>query len=142
MSRIGFGHGPWHYGFVQVNSGAAAKYQVSSSSYSAPDDTAVTITAQLTDAVGNPVHTAGLVVTWTKSDPGGSFATGTSTTNALGVATVQFTVSGTPGVSCTVTATDTNAMTGTSSAIVTTPRGNYFGDGYFGNGYFGPVYDG
>ena len=42
----------------------------------------MTITAQLADANGNPVSTAGMVVAWSKTGTGGSFSSPTSTTIA------------------------------------------------------------
>ncbi len=98
--------------------GAATKYLVTSSGYGPIAGTAVTIGAQLTDTYGNPVSTSGLVVTWSKSGSGGSFATGTSTTNAAGLATVSFTTGTTAGTTYTVTATDTSSRTGTSGPII------------------------
>ena len=120
--------------------GAAAKYVVTSSNYTPTAGSGVTITAQLTDANNHSVKTAGLVVTWSKSDPGGSFGSPTSTTDANGVATVTFTTSATPSTSTTVTATDTNAMTGTSGTITTQGTGGaapaYFAQEFFAADYF------
>ena len=102
-----------------ATTGTATKYLVSSSSYSPIAGGAVTISAQLADTYGNPVSSSGLVVTWSKSGSGGSFATGTSTTNAAGLASVSFTTGTTAGTAYTVTGTDTSSRTGTSSAITT-----------------------
>ena len=98
---------------------AATKYVVTSSSYSPVAGATVTISAQLTDANGNPVSTAGHVVTWTKSDTHGSFATPTSTTDANGIATVVFTTHTVAGTVTTVTGTDAGSLTGISSSITT-----------------------
>ena len=105
-------------GVFTVNAGAATKYLITSSSYSPAAGTDVTITAQLADVNGNPVSTAGNVVTWTKSDANGSFATATSTTVAGGVATVLFTTHTVAGTATTVTGT-TGSLTGTSANITT-----------------------
>ena len=71
--------------------GTATRYVVTSSSYTPAAGTSVTISAQLADQYGNAVKTSGIVVTWSKTGAGGSFATGTSTTNTNGIATVLFT---------------------------------------------------
>ena len=97
----------------------ATRYLVTSSSYTPLPGTAVTITAQLADAAGTAVPTAGVVVTWSKTGTGGTFATATSTTNASGIATVVFTVSTTNGTIHTVTATSPGGITGTSTNITT-----------------------
>ncbi|MGI8925255.1 MAG: hypothetical protein ACR2HN_01250, partial [Tepidiformaceae bacterium] len=78
---------------LTTTAGAATKYLVTSSSYSPTAGGNVTITAQLADANNDPVATSGLVVTWTKSDAGGTFSATTSTTNVSGIATVTFTTS-------------------------------------------------
>ena len=80
----------------------------------------MTISAQLADASGNAVSTAGKVVTWTKPSAGGSFAAATSTTNANGLATMVLTTAATPGVVTTVTASDVEGHVGTSPSITTT----------------------
>jgi len=92
--------------------GTATKYVVTSSGYGPIAGTAVTISAQLTDTYGNPVSTSGLVVTWSKSGSGGSFATAPARPIAAGLATVSFTTGTTAGVAYTVTATDTSSRTG------------------------------
>jgi hypothetical protein len=97
--------------------GTAAKYIVTSSGYGPIAASGVTMSAQLTDMYGNPVSTPGLVVTWSKTGTGGSFAAGTSTTNAAGLATVSFTTGSVAGTTYAITATDTSARTGTSSPI-------------------------
>lgn len=62
------------------------------------------------------MFTAGRVITWSKTGTGGSFGSGTSTTDGSGSATVSFTV-GAAGVTHTVTATDAAGKTGTSPPI-------------------------
>ena len=96
----------------------ASKFLVTSSTYSPVPGSAVTITAQLADSLGNAVPAAGIVVTWSSTN-GGSFSTATSTTNASGIATVTFTVSSTTGTIHTVTATG-GGFTGTSTNITVT----------------------
>jgi adhesin/invasin len=98
--------------------GVAAKYVVTSSAYTRPAGSTVTITAQLTDANGNAVASAGRTVTWSRTN-GGSFSAATSTTNVGGVASVQFTVSTAAGASHAVTAND-GSVSGTAPAIITT----------------------
>src|SRR3989475_814288 len=100
------------------NPGAASKYIVTSSNSSPVAGTAVTITAQLADSGGNPVHTSGKVINWNSTN-GGSFSPSTSTTNANGVATTSFTASTMAGTVHTVTATDNTSVTGTSGSITT-----------------------
>lgn len=97
----------------------ATKYIVSSSSSSPAAGTNVTITAQLADVNNNAVPTSGNIVTWSKSDANGSFATATSTTNGSGVATVVFTTHTVSGTATTVTGTDASSLTGTSGTITT-----------------------
>lgn len=99
--------------------GPAAGYIVTASSYGPSPGAVVTITAQLVDANNHSVKTAGLVVTWSKSDPGGSFGAATSTTDANGIATVTFTTSATAETAATVTGTDGSSRTGTSATITT-----------------------
>ena len=105
---------------VPFIAGAATKYIVTSSSSSPAAGSNVTITAQLSDANNNPVRTASNIVTWSKSDVNGTFATATSTTNGSGIASVVFTTHTVAGTSTTVTGTDAGTLTGTSSAITTT----------------------
>ena len=109
-------------GNIATTTGPAVKYKVSSSSSTAQPGSSVMITAQLVDANNNPVGTPGLAVTWT-STSGGTFAAPTSQTNASGVATINFTVSATVATVHTVTATDTNGITGTSANIKVTAQG-------------------
>jgi hypothetical protein len=106
-------------GTLTIGAGSAAKYLVTSSDSNPVAGTAVTITAQLADANGNAVSTAGKTVTWSKTGAGGSFASATSTTNASGVATVSFTTGTSIGTVYTVTATDNMNLTGTSGNITT-----------------------
>jgi alpha-tubulin suppressor-like RCC1 family protein len=101
--------------------GAAAQYLVTSSDNAPPAGSDVTITAQLADANGNPVSTAGLTVTWASTN-GGSFADPTSTTDANGEVTVVFTTNTAAGTDHTVTATDDSSptpLTGTSAVFTT-----------------------
>ncbi len=99
-----------------VTAGAPANYTVSLSSTAPVAGAAVTVTAQVVDANGNNVATAGRVVTWSTTGAGGSFATPTSTTDASGQVSVQYTTPKTVG-SGTVTARDASTLTGTSAAI-------------------------
>ena len=103
--------------------GAPTKYIVTSSDYAPKAGTIVTITAQLADVSGIAVGIAGKTVTWSKSDlVNGSFSAPTSTTDASGTVTVNFTVHTVSGTATTVTATDNTtptALTGTSTSITT-----------------------
>ena len=89
---------------ITTVAGAANKYVVTSSSYSPTAGSPVTITAQVADVNGNPVALAGEDVTWSKSNPNGSFASATSRTNSDGIATVVFTTHNVAGTATTVTA--------------------------------------
>ncbi len=100
-----------------ITPGAAAQYLVTSSDNAPPAGSDVTITAQLADANGNPVSTAGLTVTWASTN-GGSFADPTSTTDANGEATIVFTTNAAAGTDHTVTGDD-GARTGTSGVFTT-----------------------
>ena len=106
-------------GNITTTAGAATKYLVTPSTTTPIAGSTVTITAQLADANGNAVSTSGKVVTWTKSDASGSFATATSNTNGSGIATVIFTTGVTVGTVYTVTGTDAGSLTGTSVNITT-----------------------
>jgi hypothetical protein len=96
--------------------GAAAGYVVTSSSYSPVLSNGVTITAQLVDANNNNVS-AVKTVTWSKFGTGGSFSSGTSTTNASGAATVTFTAGATM-TTYIITGND-GTSSGSSAAIST-----------------------
>ncbi|HEU4996224.1 MAG TPA: invasin domain 3-containing protein [Gemmatimonadaceae bacterium] len=79
----------------------------------------IIVSAQLADAGGTPVATSGKTISWSKTGPGGTFATPTSLTDANGVAQIAFT--GTVAGVHTVIATDNTSLTGTSGAITVTP---------------------
>jgi uncharacterized protein YjdB len=98
--------------------GAESHYLVTSSNATPVAGTPVTMTAQLKDANGNNVATAGKTIVWTSSN-GGSFGSSTPT-NASGLATVTFTTANTVTTHA-VTATDNDNIAGTSGAISTTP---------------------
>src|SRR5205814_1774221 len=104
---------------ITTVAGLASKYIVTSNSSTPFAGTVVTITAQLADANNNPVGLTGRLVTWSSAG-GGSFASGTSSTSASGVATVTFTCSSLAGTVQTVTATDGQALTGVSGTITST----------------------
>jgi uncharacterized repeat protein (TIGR01451 family) len=92
-------------------------YLVTMSTLSPDAGTGVPITAQLTSGLGNPVATAGLIVTWSKTGAGGAFSFPTSTTNASGIASIVFTTDPVAGRTYTVTATDQQGVTGTSGSF-------------------------
>ncbi|MBI5808820.1 MAG: fibronectin type III domain-containing protein [Ignavibacteriales bacterium] len=98
----------------------ATKYIVTASNNNPAAGSTITINAQLSDNSGNPISTAGKVVTWSSSN-GGSFSSATSVTNSSGIATVNFIVSTQAGVSHVITASDdsTPSLTGNSSNITT-----------------------
>src|SRR6266545_3693797 len=104
---------------VTFAAGAAAKFVVTPASTGPVAGNDVTITAQLADVNGNAVSESGHTAAWSKNCGAGSFSSGTSTTNAGGIATVTFTTPATVG-SCTVTATE-GSFTGTSGSITSIP---------------------
>jgi adhesin/invasin len=101
--------------------GPATKYVVTSSSYSPPAGSTITLTAQLADQYDNPVATSGIRVSWSRTGSGGRFGSTTSNTNASGVATTTFRTSRTVGRVYTFTARSTSGgtRTGTSAAVTT-----------------------
>ena len=103
-----------------ITTGVAAEtqYVVGSSDVTPTAGSSVVITAQLADISGNPVSSAGHVVTWSSTN-GGAFVTPTSTTNASGTATVVFTISSTVGTTHTVMATDGDGLTGAVDILTT-----------------------
>ena len=82
----------------------------------------ITVSAQLTDATGNPLNVFGQVVTWSKTGAGGSFASATTTTNNIGIATVSFTTGTIAGATYTFTATDASAHSGQMRQIAVGPQ--------------------
>ena len=94
----------------------ATQYIVTSSDYSPVAGASVTITAQLADAQGNAVQTAGRTVTWSKTGSDASFSAPTSITNASGIATVTLTTDF-ANVAHVITATDAQGKTGNSAAV-------------------------
>lgn len=101
---------------VTLAPGAAVRYNVSSSSSTAIVGTAVTITAQLVDAHDSPTPSAGTVVAWSSSSgQNGSLSAATSQTDASGRATVTFTVDTVHGRTATITATDANSISGSTT---------------------------
>lgn len=115
---------------TQAASPVATSYLVTSSNYSPVDSTNVTITAQLRDQYGANLALSGRTVTWTKSTVNGSFSSGTSVTDASGVATVTLTVPAATGTVFTVTATDGSSITGTSSNITTQAGSGFTPDAF------------
>lgn len=104
--------------------GAGDHYVLTTASTTTAAGTTITITAQLVDAFGNAVRTAGRTVTW-GSAAGGTFSAPSSVTDANGTATISFTTGPVAGSSYTVTATDgaSPAVKGTIGPITTTPSG-------------------
>ncbi len=96
------------------------QYIVTTSNYNPTVGSTITINAQLSDVNGNPVSTAGKVITWNSTN-GGSFSSATSVTNANGLATVDFTVVNQSNVNHVVSVSDnsTPQLTGQSNIITT-----------------------
>ena len=101
----------------------AASFRVVESDPNPIAGAAVTVTAQALDQSGAPLPAAGLVVNWSASPVGnGSFASPSSTTNASGSATVQFTTSPTAAITYTITATGVTGGVGASAPFTTKPK--------------------
>lgn len=105
---------------MTTQTGAAAQYLVTVSDTAPVSGTDVTVTAQLADVHGNPVAQAGRTVHWTASG-GGSFDSGSTVTDAAGIATVTFTTATGVDTEHIVTVTDDNdsAIAGQSLRITT-----------------------
>ena len=95
-------------------------YTVTASTQAPVAGAAVTITAALVDSVGQPVARSGRTITWSATGAGGSFATPTSTTDATGQVSVQFTT-GAVVATYVITATDNSTLKGSSSAVASVP---------------------
>jgi hypothetical protein len=104
---------------IATVAGAASKYVLSVSTLSPAPGATVTISAQLSDANGNAVGTAGKTVSWVRIGAAGSLGATSSTTDATGVATVAFTASVTAGAIHSVTATDNTGLAGSSPQFAT-----------------------
>jgi hypothetical protein len=105
---------------------AGTNYLVTSTSATPAAGSTVIITAQLRDGANQNVPQSGKTVVWSKlcnagacaaTPAGGNFATPTSLTDATGKATVALTVSTDASINMTVTATDNEALTGTSGSL-------------------------
>lgn len=96
--------------------GTPVAYFVSLSATAPIAGTAVTVTAQLVDSLGNAVATAGHFVTWSSTGAAGTFASPTSTADATGKAAVQFTTGTTIG-STSIAVRDTNGLVGQSPTL-------------------------
>ena len=105
---------------ITLAPGAAARYIVTSSASSATVGTPVTINAQLVDANDSPISAAGRIVNWSASGANGSFSAPTSSTNASGLATVTYTVDTVDGRTATITATDNNSISGSTTVSTLT----------------------
>lgn len=96
--------------------GTPVAYFVSLSGTAPIAGTAVTVTAQLVDSLGNAVATAGHLVTWSSTGAAGTFASPTSPADATGKAAVQFTTGTTIG-STSIAVRDTNGLVGLSPTL-------------------------
>ncbi len=76
----------------------------------------VAVSGQIKDVNGNNVATPGIVIIWS-SDASGAFAQGTSTSNASGQVSVNFTTGPKANVAYNLTATDGLAITGTAATF-------------------------
>jgi Big-like domain-containing protein len=114
----------WRTSIASTHAGAASPpspsaYRVSVSNQAPFAGTAVTVTAQALDATGQPMPSPGQTVTWRATPAGGTFSSPTSTTDARGIATVDFQTNSAAATSYTITATDTHSATGTSPVFTT-----------------------
>jgi hypothetical protein len=96
--------------------GTPAAYVVSLSGTAPIAGTAVTVTAQLVDSLGNSAAKAGHLVTWSSTGAAGTFASPTSPADATGKAAVQFTTGTTVGTT-SIAVRDTNGLVGTSPIL-------------------------
>jgi len=104
---------------VSLTNIGATHYSVTGASGSVVVGSSVLITAQLRDALNNPVPTAGKAVVWTNPEAGGTFATSTSVTDANGRAQVSFT--GVVAGVQTINAADNTGLAGSGSVTVNNP---------------------
>ncbi len=107
---------------VVTNDNAPENFLVTTQTTSPPAGSGVVISAQLRDVNNNFVALPNVTVTWTKSNPSGSFSNGTSITNGAGIATITLNTHTVTGTSTTVTATSTISaatVVGTSPTITT-----------------------
>jgi hypothetical protein len=110
---------------MTTTAGPATSYVITLGSATPAAGANVTVTAQLSDANGNPVATSGRTVTWTKTGSGGAFSAATSTTSSSGIATVIFTTAANGGTAYTITATDNTGFVGTSPTMTTASAAHY-----------------
>jgi hypothetical protein len=96
--------------------GPAHHFVVSPSSQNPAIGSAIVVSAQVVDALGQPLNAGGRTVTWSSTN-GGTFAAPTSATNANGVATVGFTVGTNTSTPHVLVAADDAGVTGASAAV-------------------------
>ena len=104
---------------LTAQAGPFAKYVVSASVIDPPAGASVLVSAQASDANGNPSAAVGRVITWTKTGSGGSLSSQTATTDENGFATVVLTTASVVGSAYTVSASDAGGFSGTSENITT-----------------------
>ncbi len=105
--------------FFEIQSNPT-QYLVTVSSQNPKKGTSITITAQLADVNGNSVSEAGRLVSWSElNGNSGTFSSSTSTTDGDGIATIEFTVANSVGVTTQITASGSGGLFGTSPEITT-----------------------
>ena len=102
---------------IKTVTGPPSFYQIAPSTLLPVVGSTMSINAQLADANGNPVAASGRSVSWSATATGVfNFA---SSTDAGGLASVQFTPASSAGVTFTITGIDTNGINGTSVPLKT-----------------------
>ncbi len=105
---------------VSLTSIGGTHYSVTPASGSVVTGNSILITAQLLDALNNPVPQSGKSVVWSNPEAGGTFATGSSVTDANGRATVSYTAGFVAGAQ-TIVATDNTSLTGNGALTINNP---------------------
>lgn len=108
--------------FLTYAPGDPARYDLTVSDSRPVAGSPVTLFAQLTSASDHLVPVGGKVVTWIRNGPGGSFAGGTTSTDANGLATVTFTTDSMAGSVYAFRVTDQHGVVGTGANLVTVAR--------------------
>lgn len=112
---------PWQTFTRNATASTAARYVVTPGSLTPVAGSTVALSAQLVAAGGDPVATAGLLVTWDVSGAGGTLGSVTSLTDEAGIATNTLTVSTNASVSHVVSVIDSASRSGASPLIDVQP---------------------
>lgn len=105
---------------LSVLPSAASQYLLTRTSGTIVAGDAITVEAQLADQYGNSVSTPGSAVSWSSTNEG-SFSAATTDTDADGLATVTYTTNTVVASSASVSAMDTDGLSGTLTNFATVP---------------------